>query len=146
MGQPSFVEQTAELLGMSAEEAFSVEEQEELYVHAYRSYESGDYAQSAGLFTKLVLCNPFSQKFWKGLASAEQMQSQYRAALHAWSIYTLLEDKDPYAHFHAAECLLSLEEKQDALKALSAAESHLLDRDTALRSKIEILKQVHVHG
>lgn len=137
---------TAHLLGIPLEEAFSVEEQEELYVIAYRSYESGNYAQSVGFFTKLVLCNPFSPKFWKGLASAEQMQNQYSAALHAWSIYTLLEDKDPYAHFHAAECLLSLEEKQDALKALIAAESHLGDNDSALRNKIEILKQVHFHG
>jgi len=148
MQQTHFAEEISTLLDMPLEEAFSVEEQEELYAIAYQCYGSGNYSDAAQFFTKLILCNPFSEKSWRGLASSKQMQHEYLAAIHAWSSSALLEAKDPLPHFHAAECLFSLNEKEDALKALLAAESLLApnEADNAIRNKITILKQVHSNG
>lgn len=145
MHQTSFAEETAALLDMPLSEAFSVEEQEELYAIAYQSYETGNYRLAAQFFTKLVLCNPFAEKYWRGLASSHQMQNEYLAAVHAWTSCALLEIEDPFVHFHAAECLFSLNDKEEALKALQSAEGLLTNSETdkALKNKIEILKQVH---
>jgi type III secretion system low calcium response chaperone LcrH/SycD len=144
----SFAGDIAELMQVTSLEAFSLEEQEELYAVAYQCYDKGQYPLSAQFFTKLVSCNPFSEKYWRGLASSQQMRNEYLAAVHAWSSCALLEAGDPFAHFHAAECLFSLNEKEDGLKALCAAEG-LLDKSEehlALQQKIDVLKRVHTHG
>lgn len=132
------------MLGLSQEETSPLTkfQAQQLYTTAYELYEKGDYRGAAQLFTQLVLTDPFSEHFWQGLASAKQMASDYKAALHAWALVSLLKEGDPMPHFHAAECSLSLEEKQDALKALDAA----LDRagqDECLCNKIHLLKAVH---
>lgn len=146
--QTAFSEAVAGLADMPSSEAFSVEEQEELYGVAFQLYELGNYPHAEQYFKKLVLCNPFTEKYWRGLASCYQMQKEYLAAVHAWTSSALLEDKDPLPHFHAAECLFSLGEKEEALQALQAAESLLTrnEEHTLLRNKITVLKQVHRHA
>lgn len=146
MQQSSFAEEVATLVDIPLSNVFSIEEQEELYAIAYQCYENGIYTTASQFFTKLVLCNPFEEKYWRGLASSQQMLKTYLDALHAWSQCALLAAEDPLPHFHAAECLFSLNEKQDAIKALRAAESLLSPDENVLRNKIMILKQVHSDG
>jgi type III secretion system low calcium response chaperone LcrH/SycD len=136
------------LADIPLEKAFSVEEQEELYAIAFQLYELGNYLHAGQFFKKLVLCNPFAEKYWRGLASCHQMQKEYLAAVHAWTSSALLEGNDPLPHFHAAECLFSLEQKEEALQALKAAESLLAhnEQHNNLRNKITLLKQVHRHA
>ena len=55
---------------------------------------------------------------------------------------TVLKEKDPLPHFHAAECCLSLDDKEDALKALDAA-FDLSGSDESMREKINLLKTIH---
>ncbi len=140
-----FVDELATLLNVSQEEvnAVAAEDDENLCATAYHLYERGDYPIAAQFFTKLVLANPFDEKYWRGLASSRQMQGEYLASVYAWSMVALIEHKDPMPHYHAAECLLSLNEKTDALKALTAAESLLDEKNQAIRHKINLLKQVH---
>lgn len=143
MNQTLFSEEIAAMLDLNPEQAFSLEEQEQLYAMSFLLYEKGDYATAIGFFTKLVSTNPFMAKYWRGLASSQQMQKEYLAAIQAWSLVALLDDKDPLPHFHAAECLLSLDNRQEAMKALNAAESLLSSNDEALRDKIHLLKTVN---
>lgn len=111
------------------------------YANAFGLYERGDYRAAAQLFTQLVLTDPFSEHYWMGLASSKQMAREYLAAVHAWSLVALLKEGDPLPHFHAAECLLSLDEKEEALKALDAALACC--DDETLKEKINLLKAIH---
>jgi type III secretion system low calcium response chaperone LcrH/SycD len=143
MNQTLFAEGIASMLDLNSEKAISLEEQEQLYAMSYHFYQKGDYATAAQFFTKLVSMNPFMGKYWRGLASSEQMRKEYLAAVHAWCLVALLEERDPLAHFHAAECLFSLNDTHEGLKALQAAESLLGAQDESLRDKILVLKKVH---
>jgi type III secretion system low calcium response chaperone LcrH/SycD len=121
---------------------WSPEEQDHLYAVGFGSYSQGSYAQASSLFTTLVTANPFDERFWRGLASSKQMEEKYQEALRAWSLVALLCDKDPLPHFHAAECLMSLNEKSDALKALKMAQE-LSSTNADLQTKIELLREVN---
>lgn len=141
-------EQVATLLGLTQEQKqalknYSAEEEEVLYASAYGLYASGQYKAAADLFTQLILNAPFVEKYWKGFASCKQMLTEYKAALQAWSVLALLCEKDPWAHFHAAECLLTMGQKQEALKALNCTKSLLgaSEDHLALNAKIELLKE-----
>lgn len=117
----------------------SKEERETVYAAAYGLYEVGDYRKAAGLFTHLLFHNPFDPRFWKGLASAEQMGKRYQEALHAWAVLSLLQPHQADAHFHAAECLLSCNDPKEAQKALKLALAHCPEKEKGLLAKIETI-------
>jgi type III secretion system low calcium response chaperone LcrH/SycD len=100
----------------------TAEQQETLYGTAYGLYETGSYGQAADFFTHLLFHCPFETRFWKGLASCRQMEGSYEASLRAWAILCLLSPSDPFPHFHAAECLLSIGDVLEAEKALCSAQ------------------------
>ena len=133
-----------EILGISENEISPIplEMERQFYATAFGLYEKGDYRGASQLFTQLVLTDPFSAHYWQGLASSKQMAREYMAAVHAWSLIALLNEKDPLPHFHAAECFLSLEEKEEALKALDAA-FDLCQDDERLCNKINLLKTIN---
>jgi type III secretion system low calcium response chaperone LcrH/SycD len=139
----SFQQEVMEILGITEKEVSTVplEMERQFYATAFGLYEKGDYRSAAQLFTQMVLTDPFSEHYWQGLASSKQMARDYMAAVHAWSLVALLKEGDPLPHFHAAECFLSLEEKDEALKALDAALD--LCKDEQLREKIHLLKAIH---
>jgi type III secretion system low calcium response chaperone LcrH/SycD len=139
-----FADEIAAFLEIPKEGSFSLEEEEQLYQAAYYLYERGDYPVAMQYFGKLVFANPLNETYWRGLASTQQMQKQYAAAADAWSAVALLADQDPAAPFHVAECLISLNEWDDALIALNRAES-LLDENPPLRDKIILLRKAY-HG
>jgi type III secretion system low calcium response chaperone LcrH/SycD len=116
-----------------------------LYSAAYACYDAGDYEKADELFNALTQSAPFEEGHWRGLASTRQMLSDYEGSLHAWSIVALLNTGDPYVHFHAGECLLSLGNRQEAAKALDMAEARLNSpADDELKDKIELLKTIHM--
>ena len=115
-----------------------------VYAAASASYEAGDYEKASLLFLSLTKSAPFDDSHWKGLASAKQMLMDYEASLHAWSIAALLKTQDPWIHFHAAECLLSLGKHADAGKALDMADARLNEGDEELSDKIELLRTLHM--
>jgi type III secretion system low calcium response chaperone LcrH/SycD len=117
------------------------EEQQMLYSSAHSFYQKGDYSGASDLFTRLALCDPFAQLYWRGLASSKQMEEKYEEALSAWSLVCLLCEQDPLPHFHAAECLLTRGEREEAVKALNCARSRA--SEIALLSKIDLLLEVY---
>ena len=139
----AFQKEVMEILGITEKEVkpIPLEMQRQLYATAFGMYEKGDYRSAWQLFTQLVLSDPFSEHYWLGLASSKQMARDYQAAIHAWSLVALLKEGDPMPHFHAAECLLSLDEKEEALKALDAALD--LCTEERLHEKINLLKAIH---
>lgn len=115
-----------------------------IYAAATSSYEAGDYEKASLLFHSLTQSAPFEEVHWRGLASSKQMLLDYEASLHAWSIVFLLNEQDPWVHFHAAECLLSLGQNTDARKALDMADARSKENDEELRNKIELLRTIHM--
>lgn len=144
MNLSAFQQEAMEVLGINENEisAIPLEMERQFYATAFGLYEKGDYRGAAQLFTQLVLTDPFSVHYWQGLASSKQMAKEYHAAVHAWSLAALLREDDPRPHFHAAECFLSLDEKEDALKALDAA-LDLCCGNERLQEKIQLLKTIH---
>ena len=102
---------------------------EELYSEAFRLYEEDNYLESCTAFRWLVLLNPFRMKYWMGLAASLQLFKKYEKALHAYAISTLLECENPYPHFHAYECFVALNNKDEAKKALESAYEHTVGKD-----------------
>lgn len=113
-------------------------EREKLYSIAYGKYQAGEYGQAAEMFTQLVLHDPHEVRFWNGLAGAKQMDHDFQGALRAWGVMSLLGNHPPEAHYHAAECCLSLGEIEEAKKALECAKLHL-DENHPLFDRIETL-------
>ena len=133
-----------DILGISEDKISPISLQLEcqFYGAAFEFYENGNYREATKLFTQLVLTDPYSENYWRGLASSKQMVKDYQASLHGWSMVALFQENDPLPHFHAAECCLALDDKEDALKALDAALS-LCGKDDSLNEKINLLKMIH---
>lgn len=138
----AFKEEVISLMG-SEESPHVALSEADLHKAAFVLYEQREYAQSAQIFTQLVLQDPFSTDYWRGLASAHQMCRTYDKALQAWSLAALLDPADASCPFHAAECLMAQGEFDEALKAL--AEALRLRPESVLEQKIIKLKAL-LHG
>ncbi|MBP9840794.1 MAG: hypothetical protein KBC64_00020 [Simkaniaceae bacterium] len=103
---------------------------------AYTLYAASNYTDSETLFKSLTQELPLSRRNWFGLASSLMMQKKYEDALMPWAMTALLSDEDPMPHFHAAECLFSLGQKEEAQKAL------LLAKERAPYDE-SLLKNIH---
>ena len=115
------------------------------YIAAYACYEAGEYAKASDIFTQLSIEQPMNPDVWQGLASSKQMEGKYLEALYGWAFTSLLAPQDPEAHFHAAECLVSLNQKEEALKALDLSLEHARE-NTSLLDQITVLKEILRHG
>jgi tetratricopeptide (TPR) repeat protein len=111
---------------------------QDLYMASCLHYEKGHIKEAIEGFSLLVLIAAEQANHWFGLAASWQVKGDYEKSLKAWSITALLDPENPLPHFHAAECLLSQNKKNEALKALRAAENRHPPRD--LQEKIQLLK------
>lgn len=111
-----------------------------LFKEAYALYNASDYKEAEPLFRSLIQEHPLDKKTWFGLASTLMMQKKYEEALMPWAMTALLEDNDPLPHFHAAECLFSLGQQEEAKKALALAEERAR-YDEAPLALIQALKE-----
>jgi type III secretion system low calcium response chaperone LcrH/SycD len=121
---------------------FTSDELETLYISAYQFYQQEMYDKATEIFFQLTTSHPFEEAFWKGLASCYQMQNLFDEALHAFALASLLNDKDPYYHYHAAECLFAKKEMEDAKKALTKAQERLGPSDDDIKNRITLLQQL----
>jgi len=119
---------------------FSDAEVEEFYAYAFAQYESGNWSEAADVFRVLCTRRPFEGKFWFGLGAALQEAESYGDALQAWAMAALLLEGDPYPHFHAAECYFSMQEIEEAGKALFQVERRMGDNHP-LAEKVKLLKE-----
>ena len=114
---------------------------ESSYAEAYALYQAGKYARASDLFRSLCTESPLEARFWFGLGSCMQESGEYQNALQAWAMAALLDPKNPYPHFHAAECSCSLNQMKDASMALKEAKARLLDPTHRLCGPIEVLEE-----
>jgi type III secretion system low calcium response chaperone LcrH/SycD len=119
--------------------SLSFKEIEERYAKGYALYEQGNFSLSIDFFLELIIINPFEKTYWFALGAAYQQEKKYNEALKAWSLVAFLDTKDPFCHFHAAECLLSLKDFPQALLALNDAEKRSFD-NKILNERIKTLK------
>lgn len=110
-----------------------------LYELGYQLYQVGNYPKGEEIFRRLVLASPLEKNHWQGLGSCQQMQQKYQEAIISWSMLILIDPQNPLPHFHAAECLFSLDQIDHAMEALKAAESR--DSGRNFLGKITALKQ-----
>ena len=96
-----------------------------LYQEAYDAYYQEDYKRAVECFSKLVVLEPFFARSWRGFAASLQQEKRYEEALKGWAMLTLI-DSSAESHLYAAECLIALGQKQEALKALTVAEKETL--------------------
>ena len=116
------------------------EEIEQFYAYGFAQYGSGNWGQAADVFRVLCTRRPMEGKFWFALGATLQEAGSYQDALYSWAMASLLNREDPYPHFHAAECCLSLQMTQDAAKALKETETRIQD-DHPLKEKVTLLKE-----
>ena len=115
------------------------EEKEELYPLALDAYTCGNYEEGTKLFKHLVAVSSLTCKYWKGLASCLQLSGNLQEAASSWAMVVLLDGKDPTAHFYAAQCLMALGNKEDALKAMTLAKE-MTSFDKKLQSNLQQLR------
>lgn len=120
----------------------SEEQVERFYAHGFAHYGSGHWDEAADLFRILCTRRPLESRFWFALGATLQEAARYREALYSWAMAALLKKEDPYPHFHAAECCLSLEMSGDAAKALHESELRIQSEAVhPLKEKIGLLKE-----
>jgi type III secretion system low calcium response chaperone LcrH/SycD len=117
-------------------------EVEESYANGYAQYNAGNFTAAVDVFRNLCLEHPSEHRFWFALGATLQEAGSYDRALRSWAMAALLDGSNPYPHFHAAECCLSLQKREDAAKALKESELRIIKRENhPLVDKIEVLKQ-----
>lgn len=128
------------------QKAFGIsgEEMEEIYREGYNYYEVDQYLEASTNFRWLVLLNPYLTKYWMGLAASLQLLEKYEKALHAYAVSALLECDNPYPHFHAYECYVALNNKEDAVKALELAFQRTVGKAAYIDLQKEIKERRHV--
>jgi type III secretion system low calcium response chaperone LcrH/SycD len=121
---------------------FSSSDLETIYISAYHFYQKGNYAKSCELFLQLISSNPYEGNFWKGLASCYQMQSAWEQALHGWAMLALLCPNDPFAHYHAAECLFAMKNFTETRKAIGKARELCGNDEMQIEKKLNLLEEL----
>lgn len=125
--------------------SFDEEAIEGIYSCAYHYFDKKDYVRAEWIFSILTTLRLRSARFWKGLAATYQMQKLYTQAVEAYGLAAIYDEKksDPSPHFHAAECLLTLGEVKQALKALRSAKAiaRKAGHHEGLLDKIAVLQE-----
>lgn len=113
---------------------------EQFYAYAFAQYRSGGLERAAEIFQVLCARRPLEARFWFGFAATLQEEKKYEGALRGWAMAALLNQNDPYPHFHAAECYLSIRHLPDASRALKETERRI-DKNHPLEDRIPLLKE-----
>lgn len=115
----------------------------ELYLMAYNFYNNGKYDEAQNCFRTLVTIDAYQVDYWIGLGASLQMLKEYQEAIAAYAIASLIDAKNPIAHFHAAECFFALQMKAQGLNALENAEqlSKGKEKYSQLMARIVLMRQ-----
>ena len=117
---------------------------EAFYGFGYGLYESGQYENAMHYFRFLTLTDTQNRKHWMGLGASYQMLKEYERALQCYGYAALLDENDPNAHFHAAECFFANNQVEPGNQALSSAKTVALrepEKYRALLARIELINE-----
>lgn len=116
---------------------------EALYAFAHGFYESGHFEKAMHFFRFLTMLDISTRKHWLGLGASYQMLKQYERALQCYAQAALLDETDPYTHWHAAECFFAIKKYEQAKEALNSTEltaKKFPKRYSSLLEKIQLIK------
>lgn len=99
---------------------FDDKQMEALYAMAFNFYRSGRYDEALKIFRGLCLFDQLEPKYWVGLGATLQMLNQFPEAVQAYAYAGTLDITDPKPAFHAAECYIALNDKENAISALTS--------------------------
>lgn len=120
-----------------------------LYAIGFQLYENGKYREAIDVFRVLTVLDVSERKYWLGLGASFQMQKDYDCALQSYGYAALLNENDPYAHFHAAECFLAQKEIEKGCQVLEVAKSVALlnkEKYNSLLTQIELMQNAWKTG
>lgn len=88
---------------------------------AYVCYQNKRYREADSYFRLLVLANPKSSDYWKGLGACQQMNRNYQEALNCYlcAQVLMIDNPDPYLELHSADCHFALGNIEKGLKMLN---------------------------
>ncbi|MCB1213705.1 MAG: SycD/LcrH family type III secretion system chaperone [Chlamydiia bacterium] len=118
---------------------YSQESMDVFYLQARKLYMKGLYEKANSAFLFLTTLNPFVPGYWVGMGLCEQMREDYHAALAAYGMASLSDDRDPYPHYYSAICYYYLNERDNARHSMELAQEYISDRDDLLDLKQSIL-------
>ncbi|MFQ5729196.1 MAG: SycD/LcrH family type III secretion system chaperone [Waddliaceae bacterium] len=122
----------------------SPEALEDFYAFGYGLYDSGQYENAMHYFRFLTLVDMQNRKHWMGLGASYQMLKEYDRALQSYGYAALLDENDPNAHFHAAECFFANNQAEPGNQALSSAKTAALlepEKYKSLLARIELMNE-----
>jgi len=117
---------------------------ETFYSFAYGYYQSGKYETAIHFFRLLTLIDPDKRKHWMGLGASYQMIKGYERALQCYGYAAILDENDPYTHWHAAECFIALNQPEQAKLALTSTElvaKRHSKQDKKLLARLKLVKK-----
>jgi len=122
---------------------FSTETCNTLYAIAFNFYENRKYQEAVHFFRFLTVVDTFNRANWMGLGAAQQMNKEYEEAVDSYGFAALLNENDPFAHFHAAECFFAIGQHQKGNIALDSAETTSKGdkKFSQLLSRIALIRQ-----
>lgn len=117
---------------------------EALYQEGVRAHREDDGETALTCFTRLIMIEPLAADYWMGMASSLHKSHHFEKALSCYAIVALLDDKDPAAHFHAAQIFFLWKDEVEFLKAveLAHARATLSAQHMPWIEKIEQLKEL----
>lgn len=97
---------------------FSRQQAEALYALGYTQYSQGRYDDACQSFWMLVVYDNTDSRYHRGLASCLQMTGRWHQAMLAYSLAWSFKPDDPGPLFHLAECMLALQQVDEAREML----------------------------
>jgi type III secretion system low calcium response chaperone LcrH/SycD len=94
---------------------------EGLYAQAYRLYNTGKYKEASHLFRVLVMINALEPKYSMGMGACHHMLKEYKSALNAYVICSILDPENPIPHYHASDCYAQMSDPISSLVELQVA-------------------------
>lgn len=134
-GMPEVLERTRPL-----NKNYSVDDLRILSSFAQTLYQSGDYEEAKEVYQQLAAFEPYCPSYWEGVGACMQMEKRYKEALKAWSMVSLINERSPLPHFHAAECYNALGLFLEGEKELDACKARLNETDHGLLEKVSRLE------
>lgn len=101
---------------------------EAIYGQAYRLYNTGKYKDACQLFRLLVMLHASEPKYCMGMAACFHMLKDYKGAVEAYAVCSLIDPESPIPHFHSSDCYLQMKNPISALVALEMAVKRAGDR------------------
>lgn len=91
---------------------------EDFYQFASDLFYNKKISDASDVFYYLTTLNPYVPTFWQALATTEEVQKRFESAMSSYAMMTLLDASDFTPALNVANCLIKLNQQQEAKKFL----------------------------